>query len=387
MVSIALAVGLCASAFSFWQPFLPLYLLDLGAKDETNALFWVSIAVTVQGVARLLSSPIWGVLSDRFGRKMMFLRALYFGTATTLIMVFVTEPWQVTIAFACQGLFSGFVPASVALTSVTVADSRLNSSLSLVTGAQYLGNTIGPAIGAILAIAFGYQGAILLASLMPAVIGTAVIFFVPTDRPAARQTGTGKAAVPLEPFRPNLQFLLAVFTFFVLFSITQLLRLVTPIAIKDLSPDHVEGLVGVTFTLGGLASAVSVLVLARHFFRTGHLKRALVTASILAGLAHLLLSVPDVMVFLVGFVLIAFVMAAMIPATNTLIASNISRERRGTAFGIASSAQALAFMTGPLGAAMFGAISLGAGFAVMGAILVGLGVILLVLREPTMERA
>jgi hypothetical protein len=32
----------------------------------------------------------------------------------------------------------------------------------------------------------------------------------------------------------------------------------------------------------------------------------------------------------------------MMPATNTMIALNVSRDRRGTAFGIGSAAQALA---------------------------------------------
>jgi DHA1 family multidrug resistance protein-like MFS transporter len=150
-LSIALSVGLCSGAFNLYRPLLPLFLLEVGAKSEADALFWVAIGTAVQGVARLVTGPVWGVLSDRYGRKMMFLRALYFGSLTTLIMAFVNEPWQVAIGFACQGLFSGFVPAAVALVSVSVSDSRLNSSLSFVTGAQYLGTTVGPALGALLA--------------------------------------------------------------------------------------------------------------------------------------------------------------------------------------------------------------------------------------------
>src|SRR5262245_32295842 len=174
-LSIAAASGLCNTAFNFYWPFLPLYLLELGAASETEALFWVATGTAVQGVARLITTPVWGVASDRYGRKLMFLRALYFGSLTTLIMAFMTEPWQVTIGFACQGLFSGFVPAAVALTSVSVDDSRLNSSLALVTGAQYLGSTLGPALGAVLASLLGFQGAIFVAAALPATIATFVI--------------------------------------------------------------------------------------------------------------------------------------------------------------------------------------------------------------------
>src|SRR6186997_1933344 len=89
--SIAVASGLCNTAFNFYWPFLPLYLLEIGAKNETEALFWVATGTAVQGVARLVTTPFWGVASDRYGRKVMFLRALYAGSITTLIMAFMAE--------------------------------------------------------------------------------------------------------------------------------------------------------------------------------------------------------------------------------------------------------------------------------------------------------
>jgi DHA1 family multidrug resistance protein-like MFS transporter len=387
-LSIAAAVALCSMSFNFWFPFLPLFMLDLGASSEADAVFWVGLATAVQGITRLIVGPVWGVLSDRYGRKLMFLRALYFGTLTTMIMAFVTEPWHVAIAFACQGLFSGFVPASVALTSVSVPDSRLNSSLSMVTGAQYLGATIGPAIGAIFAIAFGYRGAIFLAALLPALIGTAVIFFVPADRVThVARSGKDDKAV-LEPFRPNFQFLLAVFFFMMIFAMAQLLRIVTPVALQEIEDANVEGVTGLTFTLGGLTSAIAVFVLARQFFGAGKMRSALVVSSLLTGAAHVVLALTGtVPLFVLGFALISLLQAAMIPATNTLIASNVSRGRRGTAFGIASSAQALAFMIGPMAAALFAAVSLDLGFIVLGGVFIGLGLLLLVaLREPKIEQ-
>ena len=55
-------------------------MLQIGASDEADALFWIAVATTVQGVGRLVSGPIWGVLADRFGRKDMLLRCLIFAT-------------------------------------------------------------------------------------------------------------------------------------------------------------------------------------------------------------------------------------------------------------------------------------------------------------------
>lgn len=372
-------------SFNFWYPFMPLYLLKIGASSQANALFWVAVATTVQGITRIVTGPVWGVLSDRMGRKLMLLRALYFATPTTLIAAFAGAPWQISVALAFQGLFSGFIPAAVALTSVTVSESQLNSSLSLVTGAQYIGTTIGPAVGAVLASAFGFRGAILAAAFLPTLAATVVLVLVPSDEPAVGlRRRSGRA--PLEPFRPSLQLVLVIFVFFVVFSMTQLIRLATPIALQDIHGRDVRGITGLAFTLAGLASAVSVLFLAPNFFRTGRLRGALIATCILGGIAYLLLAAAETVAqYVLFFVLISLLQAAMIPATNRLIAGNVPRSRRGTAFGWAGSAQALAFVAGPMGAALFAAVSLDLGFVVLCAILFGMGALLLGLREPEQQ--
>ncbi|OAI40580.1 hypothetical protein AYO38_05765 [bacterium SCGC AG-212-C10] len=387
-LTIALGAGLASLAMNFWIPFLPLYMLRLGATTDANALFWVGVAVTGQGIARLISGPIWGILSDRVGRKIMFIRALYFATATTLIAAFATEPWHVAVAFACQGLFSGFIPAAVALTSVTVPENRLGESLGLVTGAQYLGNTVGPAIGAGLAIVLGLRGAIFAAALMPALAATLVLFAVPRDRVERRAAETVADAV--EPDRGirslmTAQFSLALFLYFCLFAMTQVIRLATPISLKEITGhDGAAVVVGIAFTIAGIGSVVGVLVVARRFVRQGNFRKALVIGCAATGVAHVLLAASgSVPMFIAWFAVISLVQAAMLPASNTLIAANVPRARRGTAFGLAGSAQALAFMVGPMSAAFFAAASLSFGFVLLGMLFFGLGALLLLaLREP-----
>jgi len=390
-LSIALGAGLASLSMNFWIPFLPLYMLHLGATSDANALFWVAVATTGQGFARLVSGPAWGILSDRVGRKLMFIRALYFATATTLIAAFATEPWHVAIAFVCQGLFSGFIPAAVALTSVTVEDEKLSSSLGLVTGAQYLGNTVGPAIGGILAIVVGPRGAIFASALMPALAATLVIFTVPRDRveaaPSKAALAAGEASRLSIRGMVTTQFLLALFLYFVLFAMSQLVRLTTPIALKDIIGEDSTGAVGIAFTAGGLGSVFGVLVIGRRWLRRGRFRSMLVAGCAASAAFHVLLATAgSEWVFIAWFTLISLVQAAMLPASNTLIASAVPRARRGTAFGFAGSAQAIAFMVGPLAAAGFAAVSLDLGFFVLGALFVALGVLLrLALAEPRLD--
>ncbi|HLF75927.1 MAG TPA: MFS transporter [Dehalococcoidia bacterium] len=382
---IAGSAGVTSMAFNVWYPFMPLYALELGASSDANAVFWVAVAITAQGVTRLASSAVWGVLSDRFGRKLMLLRSLYLASLTFAVAAFASEPWHLGVALGCQGFFSGFVPASVALVSVSVPDSRLNSSLAMVTGVQYLGSTTGPALGAGLALAFGYRGSIAVAALVPLIAATAVLFLVPRDEVTPRATTASGSKVKLEPFKMTGQFVLAVSALFCVYSMNELIRLATPIALRAIEGhENVAGVAGLTFSLGGLISAVSVLLLSPWLFRRGRLRLACAAACAVGATGFFILAGGgEVALYVLGFLLVAVVVSSMVPAMNTQIAANAARSRRGTAFGIAASVQAFSFGVGPLGAAFFAGTSLELGFAILGCVFLVLGMMLaLLVREP-----
>lgn len=387
--SIAAGTALCSCALNFWWPFLPLYMQHLGAKSDADALFWVAVATTAQGLGRIIAGPVWGMLSDRYGRKLMYVRALYAATGTALIAAFATEPWHIAVALAAQGAFSGFVPAAVALTSVSVPDRRLNSSLGLVTGGQYLGTTLGPAAGSILAVVLGYRGAILISALLPALAATFAVFVVPRDVLTATvakvktpRAGSRWTLAPLRSF--SNQFYLAVFLGFALFALNQLVRFTTPFSLQDMSSkEHAKAAAGVAFSVGGFASVIGAVVVARMVVRPGRLRWALAVLCGVSAIAHILLAMSGVeSLYILSFGLLSLAMGAMIPATNTLIASTVAAHRRGTAFGIASSAQSVAFMVGPTGAALIAAWSLPGGLLVVAGLFAAMGAVLaFALRE------
>lgn len=380
---IAAAAGVTGMSFNVWYPFMPLYALELGAKSDADAAAWVALAIAMQGVARLASSALWGALSDRWGRKPMLLRALYLASITFMFAAAAQEPWHLALATACQGLFSGFIPASVALVSVLVPDHRLNRSLSTLTGAQHLGTTTGPAAGAILSLLFDFRTTIIVASVVPLITATMVLLWVPRDRVVRRQTSGGKAG-ELEPFRWSRQFVLGVAALFSVYAMNELIRLSTPIALKALQDgEDAAGVAGLTFTLGGLVSAVSVLLLAPLVFTPGRVARAFGIACSIGAAGFLLLALTDsIPLYIAGFLLVALVVSALVPAINTHIASSVTRSRRGTGFGIAATAQSFSFAIGPGGAAFFAAVSLDLGFAVVAGLFLALGMVMFAaLRE------
>jgi len=391
---ISLAIGsgafLASFAMNFWWPFLPLYLREIGAGSDANALFWVGLATAVQGVARLLTGPLWGVLSDRYGRKLMFVRALFAATVTTAIAAVAHAPWVIVVSLTMQGLFSGFIPAAVALTSVSVPDERLDRALGVVTAGQYLGSTLGPAAGALLAYAFGYRGAIVASAILPSLAAAWIIFAVPRDHletpaPPVRAAPRRRVRLSLGWARGfSRTFWVAVLLYFGLFALNQLIRVATPIALKDLAGEgRAAAVAGVAFTAAGAGSVAGVLVVARALGWWTGLRGTVITLTLAsAAISPLLAFAPNEWVFAAGLLLFAIANGASMPATNALIASTVDPSRRGTAFGLASSAQAIAFMIGPMGAAAFAATSLPAGFLVCGALFVVLAVTVALASRP-----
>jgi DHA1 family multidrug resistance protein-like MFS transporter len=382
---LAIASGSFAAscAMNFWFPFLPLYMRELGATSDANALFWVSIAMTGQGIARFVAGPVWGVLSDRHGRKLMYIRALFFATVTSLIMVAATQPWHIALALTCQGLFSGFIPAAVALTSVTVPESKLGKGLGTVTAAQYLGSTVGPSLGAVLAVGFGMWGAILASALLPALGAALVWFIVPRDTIAPAPKAATAAQDQQARYRSliTIRFAVPILICFVVYATGSMVRLMAPLSLAGFTSEAATGAVGVAFTVAGVASVLGVVAVRRlskpHWFRW-----LIAGGMAVSALAHVLLAVsPGIAAYVAFFALTALLQAALLPASNTLIAMSVSRDQRGTAFGIAASAQAISFMVGPAAAAAFAAVSLTLGYLILATLFVVVAVFtLLTLR-------
>src|SRR5512140_3276419 len=67
VTAIASATGSTSLLMNVWFPFLPLYMLQVGAKDDAAALFWVAVGASAQGAGRLIGGPLWGLVSDKLG--------------------------------------------------------------------------------------------------------------------------------------------------------------------------------------------------------------------------------------------------------------------------------------------------------------------------------
>lgn len=149
-------------------PLLPFYATRLGGGGTV-----VGLLVSSFSVAQLLSAPLWGRFSDRFGRRPALLVALaasaiayvIFGYAESLFVLFLSR-----IVQGAGGGTTGVIQAYVA--DSTRPEDR-TKALGWLSAATNLGVALGPALGAY-AIATGgrlYAGGVISESTSHAAPG------------------------------------------------------------------------------------------------------------------------------------------------------------------------------------------------------------------------
>jgi MFS family permease len=168
--------------FSVVIPLLPLYVRDLGVVGERQVAMWSGAVFSSQAVTMAIFAPIWGALSDRYGRKVMVERAMYGGTVIMALMGLARSPFQLIVLRAIQGALTGTVTASRALVATTAPKDRAGYALGTLQVAVYIGATAGPLLGGVMADAVGYRTPFFVTRALLLIAATAVAIVVREPR-------------------------------------------------------------------------------------------------------------------------------------------------------------------------------------------------------------
>ena len=146
---------LCSLGFGIAWPFLPLMVRSLGVREHLET--WVGYMMLVFYIIGFIISPIWGSIADHYGRKVMALRAsLGMGFFMSLVPFAPTPLWFAGL-FMLVGFFNGFIPSSMSLLVANTPSQRHGRALSLAQSGSLIGQTMGPAVGAMLAAVVAQQ--------------------------------------------------------------------------------------------------------------------------------------------------------------------------------------------------------------------------------------
>lgn len=137
--------------FAMIFPLLPFYALRLNAEE-----WMIGWMIASFSIMQLASSPLWGRLSDRMGRRGAILVGLGTSAAAFVVFGFAVTIWMLFLSRVIQGLgggTTGVLQAYVADVTEPKDRAKALGWLSASTGA---GVMIGPAIGS-LAFNWGHE--------------------------------------------------------------------------------------------------------------------------------------------------------------------------------------------------------------------------------------
>jgi MFS transporter, DHA1 family, multidrug resistance protein len=374
--------------FSFAYPFLPLFLhRELHIPSGPELSFWTGIAASATGFALALTSPIWGRLADRYGRKPMLVRAMIGGGISVGLMGLAQSALQLTLLRGVQGASSGTVAAATALVATETPAEHLAWGLGILSSAISLGSAVGPAAGGLATNLIGLRAIFLAGGVMLLLAAIPVVFLVRESPGRMARAAAPPTMEVLRLARAGTVCALAVLivgqglqqTSYGAAQQLVVLRLLELTGAKQ-----AQFLTGVTFAAAGIATALASLTYHRLLRRTTY-RRLLIAGALLLGLALFGAASAATPPLLIGaFVIASFFSGALIPAFGAMTGLESPAIVQATVFGVGSSAIALGFGLGPLlGGIVASAAGVRAGLVVAAALALILAALVgLRAREP-----
>ncbi|MBI2619037.1 MAG: MFS transporter [Ignavibacteriales bacterium] len=331
-------------------PFLPFYIRDLGVTSEDEVARWSGLVFSGPFFVSFFLIPFWGYLGDRYGRKLMVVRAI-FGLAVSQALIGLAQSVEMVFLFRMlQGAISGFIAAALALVAANTPQEKSGYAIGLLQTATASGNIIGPLVGGTLADAFGYRPLFFLVALICAVSGILVVKMVQED-PKTRAKREEQPPL-ITSYRyaygsPRIRTALAV----IFFSQVAVLMIqpIFALYIEYLAPSQslIATLTGAIFSVAGFFMVLSSPWWGRRNDVKSYKKNltiAISGAAVAYGLQGLATSPYHLLPLRA---LQGFCMGGMLPTLYSYISKHAELSRRGAVMGIASSFHTLANMVGP----------------------------------------
>lgn len=359
--SLSAANLLASIGFSIAWPFLPLVVRSLGVRENLET--WVGHMMLAFYIVGFTTSPIWGGLSDHYGRKPMVLRAMLGMGVMMSLLPFAPTPAVFAVLFMLVGIFNGFNPAVAAMLTATVPPSMTGRAVSLAQTGTLVGQTLGPALGAILGglllahhHVFWLSGGFLLAGGIVAAAFSREEHVRPSEPWRPRWLGSLRDLLA-QPGMATVYFLCIVFGMH-WHGNTPVITLFTLELIEkhpDLALGHGEAFwAGAMATGMAVASILALVIGGRLLDRVGA-PRVLAFSTLAAALTHVpLLFLEGQLALLIARIAFGFTVAIMLPALYRALKDIAPPDMDGRAIAYASSCQMIGMGTAPFFAGLIG---------------------------------
>jgi len=347
-------------SFGFGLPFIPIYIKELGQFSEAQLNLYTTVLAAAPALTMGIMAPIWGNLADRFGRKLMILRAMFLAVFIIGAMGLVSNVYQLITLRVMQGLFTGTVAAATTFVASNTPKKQMTYALGVITSSTFIGYSIGPMIGGIVAGAFGNRVSFFVGSGLMVIGATLVLFLVKEDKSTLMPKSEKKLSRK-EKYK-NIIVPSIVTIFFMLFFLRMSRSMFAPYVARFLDgfiedDSTLSTVTGLITGLVGFSTAFASMIMGRVAHRFDKMK--LMSGLLLIGtvlmitilkydsIAMILHIENKLIVFFVIYMAFYFIIGGVEPIITSTSALQVEAKDRGALFGLQAMMGSLAWFVAP----------------------------------------
>jgi len=361
-------------------PFLPLYVRELGVNDMSQVKFWSGIVFSGPYIMAIFAVPVWGTLGDKYGRKIMVIRAIFGLAIAMFLMGFAQNVVQLFLLRIFQGFASGFVAATLSFISAETPPERAGYAIGLLQSSQFAGTILGPLLGGLMSDFAGIRPVFYLVAALCLVSGTLILLFVKENNFVKQKDYKFSTLA-------NLKYMLSVQEIRIILLLIVFAQAgihfttsVFPYFVEQLNtpPEFLSSITGFLLAIVGFFSIIFAPQWGRRNDKKNYRKIIPITASVV-GLATIAQLFVSQWYLLIPFrILIGIFIAGILPTFYSALSKKSQQKTIGSNMSVASSATFLgaflSFFTCAWVSSYFGIPTV---FIVSGLILISIPAILL----------
>ena len=345
MVPLLLVVVIDLIGFGIIIPLLPFYAETYGASPQKVTMLMVTFSFF-----QFIAAPIWGYLSDKYGRKIIILVTLLGSIIAYILLAYSQTLYGLFFARAFAGFMAGNISTAQAYIADITDKNNRAKAMGLFGAAFGIGFILGPAIGGVLAGSDpknpnGFLPPIDAASL--SFIALVLALFILKDNRSMIKNNKNKRILSLiEAIKiPNLRqlILLSFIVTLVFASMESTFSLWSESTFNWGSEQN-----GYIFAFAGICGVVVqgflISPLVKRFGEAFLCITGIIFVSI--GMLSVAISYLNYHAY-ISMSLIAFGLGFFLPTISTLIVNIVSEDRRGWVLGVNQSVSSLSRIIGP----------------------------------------
>jgi MFS family permease len=344
LIVIAAVTLVGALGYGIVIPILYPYSVKYGLTDFENGILFATFSI-----CQFISTPIIGILSDKYGRRPLLILSLLGTAGSFFLMAFAPSAIFLFIARALDGITAGNIPVAQAVISDTIEGKDRARGFGIIGACFGIGFIAGPAISA-LTVGISIKLPFIIAGILSLIaVILAVVILDETNK--HKGVTTHKKIFDFkklgrEIFNPNTGSTLGI-SFLWAFAFGMFIYAFQPFSVKTLFLN--ERTVSLIFVLFGIVGLVSQLFLVSQIAKKFGTLRALTLALLTLTVSFVLFFfTKNIYMLIFASIIMGISNSSVQTLTQTVLSQETAPERQGEIMGINASYMSIGQILGPI---------------------------------------